>query len=217
MGEIGLLIRLFNWFTKITAWPLQLLIFRTKVYYEDKSVQSRRIKGPAIIISNHTALFDYAAFLFVFFGRTLRYQMAEVLFKKPGLSQMLKCLGGVFVDRDSHNFGFVNQSLELLDKGWVLGIFPESRLPLPDEERPLPFKPSAAYIALESGVPVIPVYTNGCYFTRKRARVLIGKPIDVRALAPEGLSERETLDEVSRQLRGKIIELRDELERKTAR
>ena len=63
-----MLIKFFNWFTKITAWPVQKLLFRTKIHYEDKSVQSRRIKGSAILISNHTSVFDYAAHLFVFFS-----------------------------------------------------------------------------------------------------------------------------------------------------
>ena len=61
-----------NWFVKITGWIPQLLIFRTKVYYEDKKVQSRRIKGKAIVVSNHNSLMDFAVLLFVFWRRTLR-------------------------------------------------------------------------------------------------------------------------------------------------
>ena len=200
-------VRFWNAFTKITAWPVQKLVFNTKIYYEDKCVQDRKIKGSAIIISNHTSVFDYAAFLFVFFRRTLRYQMAEVLFQKKLLGWFLKCLGGIYVDRSAHNFGFLAESERILEKGGVVGIFPESRLPLPGEERPIPFKPSAAYLALLSGVPVIPVYTNGAYFCRKRAAVIIGKPIDVRAMTDENLSENENIDLVSKKLREHVIKL----------
>ena len=83
------MIRFMNAFVKLTGWPAQLIVFRTKYYYEDKSVQSRRIKGPAIIVSNHTAVYDYACMLFVFFTRTLRYQMAELLFEKKLLGPFL--------------------------------------------------------------------------------------------------------------------------------
>ena len=57
------MIRFFNGFVKVTGWLVQKIIFRTKIYYEDKSVQSRRIKGKAIISSNHTAcrIFSTAA------------------------------------------------------------------------------------------------------------------------------------------------------------
>ena len=64
-------IRLFNIFAKITGWPLQWLCFRTKVLYEDPSVQKRHIRGSAIVISNHTSIYDYAVFLFVFWTRTM--------------------------------------------------------------------------------------------------------------------------------------------------
>ena len=90
-----MMIALFNWFVKITGWPVQFLCFRTKILYEDRKVQGRHVKGSAIILSNHTSVFDYAVYLFVFFTRTLRFQMAEVLFEKPLLGLFLKCLGNI--------------------------------------------------------------------------------------------------------------------------
>ncbi len=204
-------IRFWNGFVKVTGWLVQKLVFRTKVYCEDPSVQNRKIKGSAIIISNHTSIFDYAAFLFVFISRTLRYQMAEVLFNKKLLGVLLKCLGGIRVDRKSHNFGFIAASENILAKGGVVGIFPESRLPLPGEERPIPFKPSAAYLALNSGAKIIPVYTNGDYFSTRRARVYIGKPFYASELIEESLSEKETIDLVSQKMRQRIIDLGNQL------
>lgn len=201
------MIALFNWFVKITGWPVQFVCFRTKILYEDRRVQGRRIKGPAILISNHTSVFDYAVYLFVFFTRTLRFQMAEVLFEKPMLGWFLRCLGGIKVDRGTHDFGFMPKSEKILEHGGVVGIFPESRLPLPGEERPLPFKVSAAYLALTSGAKIVPVVTNGSYFNRKRARVLIGKPLYAADLLEEGADETENLRIVSERLRDRIREL----------
>ena len=202
-----MLIRFFNAFVKITAWPVQFFCFRTKVYYEDKNTQSRSIKGKAVIISNHTSIFDYAVYLFVFFFRTLRVQMAEVLFEKKILGLFLRAMGGIYVNRDARNFGFITKSVEILDKGGVVGIFPESRLPLKGEKRPLEFKTSAAYIALSANAPVIPVFTNGSYFGRKRARVIIGKPIDLNSCVDGSLSEKENLTNATKALRDKIIDL----------
>ncbi|MBQ1685110.1 MAG: 1-acyl-sn-glycerol-3-phosphate acyltransferase, partial [Clostridia bacterium] len=106
-----------------------MICFRTKVYYENKAVQSRRIRGSAILVSNHTAVYDYAVMLFVFFTRTLRYQMAEVLFRKKVLGPFLKNMGGILVDRDSTNYSFMSESARILEQGGVVGIFPEGRLP----------------------------------------------------------------------------------------
>ena len=204
------MVRFWNWFAKITGWPVQFICFRTRVYYENAAC-SRRIKGPAIIISNHTSVFDYAVYLFVFFSRTLRFQMAEVLYRKKLLGWFLRRMGGIYVDRDGFDFGFVTKSEEVLRGGGVVGIFPESRIPKPGEERPLEFKTSAAYIALRADVPVIPVVTNGSYFSKKRARVMIGEPINVRDLSDPGLGEKEDLKNVSAKLRERIIELEKKL------
>ena len=189
------------------------MCFRTKIHYEDKRVQGRKIKGPAIIVSNHTSVYDFAVMLFTFPCRTLRYLMAEVLFKRKGLARFLRSMGGIFVDRDAYDFAFLDECCEILRKGGVVGAFPEGRLPREGEERPLPFLPSTAYLALMSGVPIIPVYTSGGYFQRKRPHVIIGKPIDVSAIARGDLSEKENIEIVNANLRQRIIELRDELQK----
>lgn len=196
-----------NWFTKITGWPLQALILRMKFYYENKSIQGRKIKGPAIIISNHTSVFDYAIMLFTFWNRTLRVQMAEILFKKKVLGRYLKMMGGIYVNREMKNFTFMTKSEEILQKGGVVGIFPEGRLPLKGEERPLEFKPGAAYLALAMNVPIIPIYTNGKYFTKERTRVVVGTPIMPSDIENSEGSDKEKLEALNRICREKIIEL----------
>ena len=208
-------IKFWNAFVKITGWPVQFLCFRTKVYYQDKSVQGRRIRGPVILISNHTAVFDYAVYLFVFFSRTLRFQMAELLFEKPFLGWLLRALGGIRVDRNAFDFGFIARSQAVLGRGGVVGVFPEGRLPRPGEARPLPFKSGAAYLALSSGVPVLPVVTDGCYFKRKRAHVMIGCPISAADFTDAACTEKENLQRVTDALREEIIQLEARLHEKT--
>ena len=202
-------IRFWNIFVKLPGWPVQYFCFRTKLYYEDRSVQGRHIRGPAILVSNHTAVYDFAVYMFVFWSRCLRCQMAELLFDKPMLGRLLRHFGGVRVDRTGHDFGFLTECQEILEKGGVVEVFPEARIPRPGEARPLEFKVSAAWLALASGVPVIPVVTNGAYFKfpKERARVLIGKPLLAADLTEEGLDEKENLRLVTERLRARIIEL----------
>ena len=205
------MIGFFNAFTKITGWIVQKICFRTKVYYEDKRIQGRRIKGPAIIISNHTSVFDYAVFLFVFWSRTLRYQMAELLFRKRLMALFLRCMGGILIDRNSHDFNFMPKCERILENGGVVGIFPEGRIPDEGDARPLEFRVGAAQLALMTGVPIIPVYTNGSYFNKKRARVIIGKPICAADLINEQDDYKTNLRTVTEALRNNIIELESSL------
>ncbi len=204
---------LFNWLVKITGFIPQLFAFRTKVTYEDRALQGRRIKGKAILISNHSFLTDFAAMMFVFMGRTLRCVTAELMYQKNIFMTLFLVLSGtVKVDRNTHDFSFIDKCKKILDKGGVIEIYPEARLPHRDEETPLPFKPSAVYLALESGAPIIPVYNNGKYFSKERNRVIIGKPILVSELYDPQKSEKDNITYITDFLRGKIIELRNELE-----
>ena len=210
-----MLIQLFNAFTKITGIIPQFFCFRTKVHYENKAVQGRYIKGGAIIISNHTAVFDYAVYLFVFFFRTLRTVMAEVLFQKQPLGTFLKMMGGIRVDREANEYGYMVKCEKILRDGGVLCVFPEGRLPKPGEDRPLPFKPGAAYLALSTGVPVIPVYTNGSYFKKKRAEVMIGTPIYPRDHIQSDKSDKENTEILSTVMRERLLILEKLFEERT--
>ena len=200
---------LFQGFVKLTGWLPQWLIFRTKTTFEDRSVQGRGIRGKAIVVSNHNSIWDFAVLLYAFPFRTLRCAAAEVLYaKNPLMTALLNLLGCVRVDRGQCDFSFMERLKAALDKGGVVEIFPESRLPDRETDtRPLPFKTSYVYLALESGAPIIPVYNNGCTFTRERLQVVIGKPIDARALYDPALSEKENVQNINLHVRRKIIEL----------
>ena len=187
---------------------------KTKWYYEDKSVQSRKIKGKAIIASNHHDLYDVGAIIFTFPFRTPRCLMAELLYKKnPFFTFFIKSLGGIKVDRNSNDLTFINKSLKILEKGGLIEVYPEARLPKPGEETPLPFTTSTVYLALESGAPIIPIYNNGVYFKKERNRIIIGKPFNAADYYDASLSETENIENITRILRDKIIELGNELER----
>lgn len=192
-----------------------MLVFRPKVYYQNKKAQSRKIKGKAIIVSNHTSVWDFALMLFTFPMRLLRCVVAEVIYTKFGMKFFLNAMGAIKVDRHTQDYAFISKSVDVLNKGGVVEIYPEGRIPdQENDEKPLPFKPSTIYIALESGAPIIPVYTNGKYFTKERARVIIGEPVYAADLYDSNLSEQENVSNINEQLRNVIINLGYELERK---
>ena len=205
---------LFQCFVKITGCIPQALVFRLKVYYEDRSVQSNRIRGKAIVACNHNDVMDVGVLLFVFWRRTLRPVVAELMYEKNFfMTLFLRLFGSIKADRDAHDFSFLGKCERILSKGGVVEIYPEARLPKKGEETPLPFKPSAVYLALETDTPIIPVYSNGKLFSKEHTKVMIGKPIDVRALYDDTLSQKENIEQINTYLRGKIIELGNEIEK----
>lgn len=208
--------RFILWFTKITGAPLSWFYFKKKIYYENKKSQSRKIKGSALIISNHTSVMDYALYLYVFLKRSLRTLIAELMYEKGKLfGWFLKKIGGIKVDRNNYDFNFMGEMIDILEKGGVGLIFPESKIPVEGEETPLPFKPSFVYVAIETNTPIIPVYTNGKYGKRKeRAKVVIGEKIYLREILGNKELNKENIDALCQYVRNKIISLGEMLDGK---
>ncbi len=203
---------LFNWFVKITGWIPYQLILRPKIYYEKKEIQARRIKGKAIVVSNHHMVWDFGVLMFTFPLRTLRCVVAELMYQKNiFMTLFLKLAGTIKVDRNSHDFAFLSGCEKILQKGGVVEIYPEARVPKKGEATPLEFKTSAVYLALQTNTPIIPVCTNGEYFNGKRMQIMIGTPIDVVEMYDDHLTEKENIINITAYLRGKIIEFQERL------
>lgn len=210
--------RFILWFVKITGFPIQYFYFRKKVYYE--SVNSpRKIKGAALIVSNHTSVYDYPLIMYTFLKRSIRTLVAKEIFEKNWFMNIfMKAMGGIKVERQSYDFSFMPKMIQCLNKDQVGLVFPEARIPKSDEREDfLPFKPSYVYLALESGVPIIPIYTNGIYGKLKReknscAKIIVGDPIYPRELLSNDRSEKENIEWINNYVRDYIKKLRNILE-----
>ena len=208
-----------SWFVKITGFPLEFFYFHKKVYYEDKKHTSNKIKGGALIVSNHTSVYDYPLIMYTFLRRNIYTLVAEVIYQKNSfMKHFITSMGGIRVDRDAHNFAFISKMVDVLNNGKVGLVFPESRLPLENERDSfLEFKPSYVYLALQCEVPIIPVYTNGMYGklrrkNKERARIVVGKSIHLNDLYDANKSETENIEFINDYIKNKILGLKGYLE-----
>ena len=207
----GKMNKLFLWFVKITGGLQAWLFFKPKVYYVDKSKQSLSLPKPCILMSNHKSLMDFVLYLCLFWKKSIHFLMAEVLFNKGKLfSRFLFAIGGIYVNRDNVDFGFMADSIEVLDKGGCVGIFPEGRLPV--NGKSFPFKPGIVYIATNCDAPIIPVFTDGNYGLFKRASVVIGTPIYIKDYYEEENPDSKKIEELTQMLENKMLELKEFLE-----
>jgi 1-acyl-sn-glycerol-3-phosphate acyltransferase len=193
---------------KITAILPALLTFKWKVYYKNKSVQGKKLPKSAILMSNHTSLMDFAIWVLFFFSRTIRIWMGEVLFTKNKiLTWFLYKMGGIFVDRNSAQIDFLSESIETLDNGGIVGVFPEGQLPV--NGKPFPFKPGIVFLALNTDAPIIPIYTDGAMNLFKRTKVVIGEPINIRDYCKSKNPSQDEIKELTSLLQKKTYELKD--------
>ena len=81
------------------------------------------MKGPVLVVANHQSMFDPVVFGLVS-RRYLRYLARHTLFKSGLFTALIRFMGAVPIDRDFGKAG-LQKTLELLDAGYAVLVFPE--------------------------------------------------------------------------------------------
>jgi 1-acyl-sn-glycerol-3-phosphate acyltransferase len=115
--------------------------------------------GPYVVVSNHQSLLDIV--LLSRMPREMKWVGKEELFRIPWIGLMLRLTGDIAVRRgDSESGGeAVARAKAYLARGMSVMIFPEGTRSR--DARLLPFKSGAFRLAIEAGVPVLPVAVWG--------------------------------------------------------
>jgi 1-acyl-sn-glycerol-3-phosphate acyltransferase len=112
--------------------------------------------GPAVLASNHDSLLDIP-FLALSSPRPVWFMAKVELFKGPVASRFFHTTGGFPVRRGGYDLRAVRSALEVIRRGRLLGMYPEgTRAPYLQA-----FLPGAAWVALVTGVPLVPVGVTG--------------------------------------------------------
>ena len=198
---------LFYYFGLIQAYVLNLLMIRTKVYYEDDSKQNKKIKGKAIIISNHQSPFDGLVIIQKYFFRKIHFVLAD--FFQVGAKRIfawfIRLAGGLLVDRESYNFDFFEKSKKLLSKGKIVLIFPEGRFSR--EYEPIRFIYSYLALSVQSGARIIPIVSDCNYGLRGRVHIIIGNSIEPYLNVRPADLTKDKLKEINEEIYSEFIRL----------
>jgi 1-acyl-sn-glycerol-3-phosphate acyltransferase len=179
----------------------------------DVAVESRAPipQGPAIYLSNHESALDIWI-LFRAIPRNLRFIAKRELFRIPVFGWYLWLARFVPVDRRNHvkAVAALARAGEIIRGGVSLVAFPEGTRSV--DARVHPFKKGPFVVAMEAGVPVVPVAIVGASaVTPKRrvevhpgrVRVAIGAAVDPRDF-PDKIA---LLEEVRRRIIAQHLEL----------
>lgn len=166
----------------LSLWSMWLF-FLPKIRHESKEKRQSTFlfKGPAIIVTNHTHFIDYVLILFLFAFRYVRAVVGKTLYESSkAMTAILKLMGAIKVDRFSFDMEFFYECAQTLQKKGVVLIFPEGRLSR--DGTILPFKSSAIFMAMRTGVDIIPVYHTHKYGFMKRVGVMVGDRININEM-----------------------------------
>jgi 1-acyl-sn-glycerol-3-phosphate acyltransferase len=139
--------------------------------------------GAGILVCNHTSALDPMLIQSVS-PRLIVWMMAREYKDLPILRSIFPILEVIPVDRGGRDLHATREALRALQRGRILGVFPEGRIETSREL--LPFQTGVAMMALKTGLPIYPVYLDGSqrgkemlqsFLTPNRASIAFGNPI----------------------------------------
>ena len=155
-----------------------------------------------IFMSNHVSNLDPPILIRKIPGRT-SVMVKKELFKYPILGQAMRIGSLVPVDRGNRDAGIdaVKEAQDAIKQGLSMMIYIEGKRSF--DGKLLPFKKGPFYLALESGVPVVPVTIAGTHQAMPKGQFAI-KPGLVRLIfhppiEPKDFGDRDHLMEKVRQ------------------
>ena len=162
--------------------------------------------GPVVLAMNHESALDIPIAV-IASPRPITFMAKKELFKGPLVSRTLRSLGGFLVDRDRYDVTAVDTALAALERGDVLGMYPEgTRSP----GTLLPFLHGAAWVALRTGAPLVPAAISGTGLAGRagrpglvRVRVVFAPPIAARRI-DDRTERRRVAEDLTRSLREAI-------------
>lgn len=183
---------------------LAAFLFRTFLPVKYHNIQRTKLETPYIVIGNHLSMLDPVIVGYGCRRHQIRYLGKADLTQHPILAFLFRSVHMISVRRYNTDMKALRACLKVLKDGHVLGIFPEgTRFKEGIMEN---MEGGAAMIALQSGVPILPVYiqdklkwfrTTHCYF---------GDVFTVSDIKAKGIN-KDTAEEVMERIRGIYREL----------
>ena len=159
---------------RLVCSPL-LLLYRVKKQAPDGTKHTERIQGGAILAANHTSYSDPFIVGVSFWYRRTFFLAAEAVMRGKLRSWLLTGVGAIKIDRNQTDIAAIRKSVNVLKQGHTLMIFPQGSIK--DEDQVTTMKAGAVLIALQAGVPIIPMHIHPKKHWYSRRVVTIGNAV----------------------------------------
>jgi 1-acyl-sn-glycerol-3-phosphate acyltransferase len=199
------------------VWPFLVLFTRFRV----RGGEHLPASGGFLVASNHLSFADpttVTAYCLAH-GRVPRYLAKASLWDAPVVGSVMRSGKHIPVHRGAPTAaGAYRDAVKAVREGECVVIFPEATFTDHPDGWPMRGKTGIARIALETGVPVIPLANWGTHhllpsdavlprgFPRKTVNLVAGPPVDLSDLVTPSPS-REVLEEVTKRIMTAVTDL----------
>ncbi len=194
----------FFWVLAAIILPVMNLAIRFRFHHPERMPQA----GAFVLAPNHYSEIDPVVIGMASWklGRAPRFLAKASLFKNPVLAWFLRTSGQIPVERaGSQSHAALRAAEELVEKGRMVVVYPEGSLTRDPDLWPMRGKTGAVRIALERGIPIVPIAHWGTqallprygkklsFCPRKTIQVAIGEPLDLSAYRGKPLDQATLL------------------------
>lgn len=152
-------------FTRFIFWLFGTIFFRAQGHHVERLPLSG---GGLMVLSNHASNLD-PPLLGIFTNRRLCSLAKQELFRIPLFGPWARRIGVLPINRTGVDRKALGRAIDVLKEGNALLIFPEGTRT--NDGNLQEGKPGVAMIAVQAGVPCIPVYIDGSYRAWSRGRL----------------------------------------------
>lgn len=191
---------LFRWkrlpmdIARLVCVPL-LLVYRMKRLTPEGEKYRERIRGGAIVAANHTSMADPFLVGVAVWYRRLFFLVAEAVMQGKLRSWLLKGVGAIRIDRNAADVEAIRNSVNVLKDGHLLAVFPQGSITAGEQVQSV--KSGAVLIALQAGVPIVPMHIYPRKHWYSRRVVVIGNEVDPRKIIQKKFPSTADIEKVS--------------------
>lgn len=152
-------------------------------------------KGPVVFVGNHQGYGDILLCLYAFDRFQVGFLAKSTLERVPWYGKWIKDIRSIYIERDDSRASLkaINESIELLERGFSMVVFPEGTRSKGPEIKE--FRKGPLRMATKPGFPIIPFTIKGSYrFFEEKGHVQKGAAMKIiihPMVETEGLSKGE--------------------------
>lgn len=198
-------------FARILCLPLPLWFRIKRIYASDTA--KKKIRGGALIASNHTSCADPLMLGCTFWYRRMFFLAAEVVMKNPIIGFLLKGVGCIEITRDACDMNALRQTVDILKAGHTMAVFPQGKIDVNDDVNSI--KSGIVLMALMANVPIVPIYMAKRQGFLSRSTVIIGDAI--MPPSSKGIPSMSDIQQISNTLTEKMAQCKAIYEQKRSK
>lgn len=200
---LGIRFLFYDWVKYTSAIPMLLFLRPKNIYASD--LAKKKIKGGAMVISNHTGFIDPMALMAAIWYRRHHFVALKDFFRNGFMKAMFKGFLCIEIDRENMSMDTLRNITDELSRDSLVCMFPEGHINTTNEQGINQFKSGMVLMASRVGVPIIPMYIVKRKNIWQRQRVVFGEPVETREDGK--MPSMSQINEITNTLYDKINEL----------